>query len=226
MTVRDIELAEDIEASADYNWPGWSLSSNTFGKEFDLEARARMITGRDFFRLFISQFNIGSSMLEIGPFFSPTIAADALPSSSSIVYLENDRHALRQLRNQHRNNPSVAVIDGSIASIYADPKGVENARIRALLAKSDSILLSQVINYIHYRLLVKEMSTSVRRGTLVLINNVVDYGLPSLFHESRPNSIAETVSLLKEHGADIVKLEVVCAPRLCDNKRLLRCARF
>jgi len=226
MALEEIEIVEEREAFEDFNWPGWPLDKNTFGNEFDIEARARMVAGRDLFRLFTSKFCLGPNILEVGPFFSPTVSVDRLQPNGSVAYLENDRHALVHMRDAYADKSNVVVADGNIESIYLNPLTSEGSRLKGLVECSNSILLSQVINYVDYKRLVKAMSDIVNGGTEIFINNVVEYGLPALFHPGRPRSILDTVATLKDCGLEILSYELVSAPRIGDGKRLLLRARF
>lgn len=226
MELRQFEINEEVEGLEDFNWPGWSLSENKFGGEFDIEARVRMVAGRDLFRLFVGKYALGDKIVEVGPFFSPTITVDTLGPEQSVVYVENDPHALKNMRSTYASGNQALVSEGSVEMLYEKSASPEGMCLKHLVQNASAILLSQVINYVDYDRIVLAMSSIVSSGTLVLINNVVDYGLPELFHPNRPRSIADTLSTLEASGAKLLDKEIVCAPRVGDKKRLLLCARF
>ena len=69
----------------------------------------------------------------------------------------------------------------------------------------DSAVISHVMNYIDYKLLLFVLTEFVRNDGLVFINNVVDYGLPEFFSDSRPKGIPEMIKSVKEFGYSVVE---------------------
>src|SRR3989344_3343435 len=80
-----------------YDWPGWSLDTNPFGKEFDREARHRMVLGSQLLLPLMQRWDIGSRALEVGPFFNPLLTPTRFPSIG-ITFMENDPHVVQYLR--------------------------------------------------------------------------------------------------------------------------------
>jgi hypothetical protein len=63
-------------------------------------------------------------------------------------------------------------------------------------------------------------------GTLIFINNIIDYGLPVYFSPDRPRSVKEIVSFMEDElKLKILELQRAPPERLYDDDRLLLVCR-
>lgn len=199
----------------DLNWSGWRLEDNPHGKDFDLEARKRMLLGSNKLEPVIDKYKdqMGQNILEIGPFFNPLITPEKFPDSS-ICYWENDYHVLRH----HINNSA----GKAVHPIHCDLNLIEgDSFLKLKLATEnvfsedihfDSIVISHVLNYVDYKMLFVVLKNFIKPGGLIFINNVVDYGLPVFFSDKRPKSIEDTLKSIKDTGYEIVEKEIQESP--------------
>jgi len=222
------------ENQKNFNWPGWPLKNNPYGKNFDFEARKRMVTGSKMLLTFINKYkgNLGSVILEVGPFFNPLITPKNFPKTK-IFYWENDYNVIRYLKNIYQKK--------EIYPIFSDLNKIEGNSFLKLKLETqkdfrsfktnkisfDSVIISHVFNYIDYRLFLMTLKEFIKKDGLIFINNVVDYGLPTFFSERRPKSIQETIKILKETGYNIVEKEILESPnkKYQKNKRLIIVAK-
>lgn len=193
-------------------WPGWPTSENKFGEEFDLPARERMVKGSyaliDFLNEFLELFD--GPFLEIGPFFNPLMENILLNKpqmrSSDVFYLENDSHAVAWLESLKLSK--VIPIDLNHVNfekmfnefLFAD----ESPR-----AYFDSIIVSQVLNYVNFKRVLSHLYSIVKPNGLLFINNVVDFGIPELFSIDRPKSDMEIIGYSEQIGFGIEVCKVI-----------------
>lgn len=170
-----------------YDWPGWSLADNTYDKEFDIAARKRMLEGSQDLLPYIKKYsaNLGHIILEIGPFFNP-LTVDELFRDKLIFYWDNDKSVIDWLKNQN--------IGKQIYPIQCDLNYLNEPLLFAKTKQNftnfkynrisfESVIASQIFNYINYRKLLAILITTMKPGSLLFINNVVDYGLPAFFFQ-------------------------------------------
>ncbi|MFH1667646.1 MAG: hypothetical protein ABH884_01310 [Candidatus Komeilibacteria bacterium] len=216
------------------NWPGWPLDDNPHGEEFDLPARKRMLTGSEMLLPFLRKHkkNMGENILEIGPFFYPLINPKEFPNIN-IFYWENDYHVLKYLSKKYKNK--------SVYPIHCDLNRIEGNSLLKLKLETqkyfrninqrsisfDAVIISHVLNYIDYKLLLLVLKEFLRKDGLIFINNVVDYGLPAFFSDMRPKSIPSTIKSVKETGYIIMEKEIFESPnkKHQKNKRLILVAK-
>jgi phospholipid N-methyltransferase len=204
-----------------HNWPGWSLCSNEHGDEFDEVARQRMVVGglelnRHIYKYL---FAVGESILEIGPFFNPiTKKIGEGISGKSVIYWENDPHAIQWLQDQ--------CLPFSFRIKQCDLNKIDRSKPE-LLKEFDSVIASQVFNYVDYVVLLQFMHEKINSGGLLFINNVIDYGLPKFFVEKRPKSIEETLYSVEKSGFEVVEYEIMATqnPLFQKHDRLLLVAK-
>jgi hypothetical protein len=192
-----------IETNFIYDWPGWSLANNEYGNDFDQSARERMVKGGIQLNRHINKYiyDIGNCILEVGPFFNPiTKSIGESIASKSVTYWENDPFAIQWLN--HQNFP----FNFKVQRQDINHLDVISA---SLFGKFDAVIASQLFNYIDYEAFLHIISRIVCQDGLLFINNVVDYGLPSLFHQKRPQSIDKTIISIKSIGFEIISYEVV-----------------
>jgi hypothetical protein len=171
---------------------------------------------------------LGPRILEVGPFFHPLVTLERFPGMQ-IVYWENDRHVLRWLRQTMKPSQAVycnlrRIQSNSSSSPGRTPRGGGQGRRRLLF---DTIIASQVFNYMDYARFVRVLHGFLKEGGLLFVNNVVGYGLPSYFSPRRPRSAMETVRTLKDAGYEILEKHILDSPypRYQRNKRLICIAR-
>ncbi len=186
------------------SWPGWSLKENKFGKEFDAEARVRMIvTGRKILPYLLeNSYNLGKKYLEIGPFFTPIIFSEEFPDevieNLEISFLENDINVIEWLDNTFKCN--ILDLNMNSESFTDHLKLKMKEAFNAHANYYDSVVISQIINYVDYKELFKSIFSILDHNGLVFVNNVVEYGIPVLFSEKRPKSNQEVIETAEAIG--------------------------
>jgi hypothetical protein len=149
------------------------------------------------------------NVLEVGPFFTLLVTRSCIPEAS-VMYWENDPDALVWLSRTYATNNSTDVIPMDVGS--ADTPGCldsTDARLRARNAITfDVVVLSQVMNYVDYRMLLGVVAALLRPGGLLAVNNVVNYGLPLFFSHARPGSVSETINVVKDGGFSVFSSDV------------------
>ena len=200
----------------DFNWPGWPLKGNPYGKDFDLNARIRMVKGSELLFKLINKYKskIGDSILEVGPFFNPLITPKNFPDKK-IFYWENDYHVITFLKKNFSNR-KVCPVFCDLNRINGDSLLKLKLETEKLVKENgikegifDCVVVSHVFNYIDYKLFLISLREFVKKDCLLFLNNVVDYGLPTFFSERRPKSIPEILKSLKETGWEILEKEVI-----------------
>lgn len=189
---------DNIEKSYEIEWPGWPLDNNKYGNDFDAEARIRMIeTGRKL--LPYLQDNAGPSLknyLEIGPFFTPILFTHELkkllPIDKQVSFLENDQNVIDWLTWKFDSN--ILKIDINAKTFAVELKEKMNSQFGVYENYYDVITISQIVNYIDYKSLLKNIYPCLKSGGKIFINNVVDYGIPILFSKKRPKSNQEIIN--------------------------------
>lgn len=207
------------------NWPGWPLNSHSFGAEFDEAARERMVCGGKALLPTLEKYChlIGSSVLEVGPFFNPLFVQISGKDSRfkfskhpRVTYLENDTNACAWLKQ----DLSARVIQADISNLNE-----HIFRENRLLLFFSSMILSQVINYIDFRKFMRQVTPSLEENSLLFINNVFDYGIPEFFSELRPRSIQDVAMIIEDLGFLILEKKLLPAPRPGDQQRMILVAR-
>ena len=198
----------------DFNWAGWELKKNLHGEEFDLEARKRMIAGSQMLLPLVKKYNskLGKNILEIGPFFNPLITPEEFPNKN-IFYWENDQNVLKWLSKKYKNSVPIYCdlnkIEGtSLLKIKLETEK-EFERFKEKNTKFDSIIISHVFNYIDYKLLLIVLKDFLKKGGLLFINNVLEYGLPNLFSQKRPKNNEEIIQTLEKTGYNILDKKII-----------------
>ncbi len=197
-----------------FDWPGWRLSANPFGKDFDLAARKRMVKSSFMLAKILKKYKRErAAVLEVGPFFNPLVTPTTFPNCD-IFYYENDVHALKWLQKKFGKTTH---------PVYLDTELIDKERKQLF----DFVVVSQVFNYIDYKKFIRSIKCFLRKGSLIFINNVIDYGLPILFSQKRPKSIREMVGAFKKEEYEIIEKTVMNFPnkRYQKNKHLLLVAR-
>ncbi|WP_373543941.1 hypothetical protein [Chamaesiphon sp.] len=186
-----------------YNWPGWELTLNEHGNEFDALARDRMVSGGLELTKYIYKYllDTDNSILEVGPFFNPITKEVGSINGKFVTYWENDIHAIQWLKSQK------FLFDFTVEE--CDLNNIDRDKNSKVVNLFNVVIVSQVFNYINYSHFLKLIRDRIHRNGLIFINNVVDYGLPKFFSDERPKSIEETVSLIKMLGFEVIEYEVI-----------------
>lgn len=190
---------DSIEKVYELEWPGWSLDNNKYGQDFDAEARIRMIeTGRKLLPYLLEYTNHSSkNYLEIGPFFTPILFSDeitnTLKNDRQVCFLENDQNVINWLTEKF--DCSVLNLDINAPAFSKELKQEMTTQFGIHENFYDVITISQIVNYIDYKLLLKNLYPFLNTGGYILLNNVVDYGIPVLFSEKRPKSNQEIINV-------------------------------
>ena len=178
----------------EYNWTGWKLKNNTYGEEFDLEARKRMIEGSKKLLVLIEKYkdDFGDSILEVGPFFNPLITSNNF-NSKKITYWDNDWYVINYLKQKKFGHEI----------LFCDLNSLES--INSQKGKFDSIIASHVFNYIDYIQFLIEINKFMNKNALIFINLSIDYGLPAFFSLKRPKTNNEILESLNELNFKILE---------------------
>jgi len=205
------------------DWPGWELSENKFGDEFDRAARIRMIVGsRQLLPFLFKHISaLTGSILEIGPFFNPLLTCSELnhklPPDVNLTFLENDPHALQYLTDKGRK-----VLDIDLNGKDVKLKFKEEFRRCNFESahKFNAIVLSQVLNYVDVYAIFALLKPFLATKGLLFINNVIDYGIPQLFSRNRPSSNDQIVQNVVTNG--YVIYEEQCLAKIFEKEPDLR----
>ena len=71
---------------------------------------------------------------------------------------------------------------------------------RSKKPRVDTILLSDILNYTDYRLVIPPLSRYLKRGGRIVIMNNPRYAIPELLSDRRAMDYAEIVSFLRKEG--------------------------
>jgi len=195
-------------------WPGWPLSENKYGHEFDEPARLRMIAGGKVLIRYIKKHLplMTGPVLEVGPFFNPLLLDEevrgAFESEDQFYFLENDEFAVDWINNR-TGSGKVLDLDmnhSSFDKAFYEAVFTNEARVKPFF---NSILISQVLNYVNYEKILSIFYPVLRSKGMLFINNVINFGIPQLFSDKRPRSNNEIVETALKIGYAIDTFELV-----------------
>ncbi len=196
-------------------WPGWSCEQE-FDGEFDNAARIRMIEGGKMLLPVLSRYkdhlNAGH-ILEIGPFFNP-LMPHILHQQENVTYLENDSNVCQWLKSSYNSNVIHHNIDDIEEIIYK------------IKHRYNTVILSQVINYIKYNKLIQNITKMIENNALVFINNVIDYGIETFFSAHRPHNIEETLQPLINNNFKVIEYLNLPKPKPDMQHRIIIVAKY
>jgi hypothetical protein len=214
-----IESAFEETKEIMVDWPGWSLAENKYGDEFDGDARIRMVVGGRKLIPYLLKYGkyLGDSLLEIGPFFNPLlrvrVVKEVLTEEASVTFLENDPSAIKWLNA----NFFCRVLDLDMNSPSFQSDLARQLDAYGVYPNSfNTVILSQVLNYVDHNQLLKVLYPILRPGGLMFINNVINYGIPVLFSKKRPKSNKEIIKSIEGIGYTILEKAVI--PRQFQNE--------
>ena len=109
----------------EFEFPGWSTETNPHGKEFNKEARRRMVSGSETLLPYIYKYKkeLGENILEIGPFFCPLVSFKNFPNKN-ICYWENDYHVLEWFKKNYK--------EGNNKIIYCNLNSINGSKLMKL----------------------------------------------------------------------------------------------
>ncbi len=185
-----------------YDWQGWRIADNPYGKEFDLKARQRMIEGSRMLLPLIKKHweLLGDVLLEAGPFFNPLLTVKDFPGKK-IVYWDNDPHVLSYLSEKNKGE--------DISIVFCDLNKMPTFPRHHMF---DAAVASHILNYIEYASFLEEINKLLNRGGLLFINNSIEYGLSPFFSAHRPKSNGELLRTLQRAGFEILEQEEIESP--------------
>ena len=193
-------------------WPGWPLANNKYGAEFDEDARIRMIIGSRKLIPYIIKYrkSLGHSLLEIGPFFNPLLKHEELCDlleNRAITFLENDPMAISWLAQHYQCR--ILDIDMNSEIFPQDLNEQINREATGYRNTFNTVIISQALNYIDHLHLLRSLLPLLEPGGLLLINNVINYGIPALFSPKRPRSNRSIIEAAIESGYSILERNTI-----------------
>jgi hypothetical protein len=154
------------------------------------------------------QDKLGRVRLDVGPLFNPSFEPC---NSYHAVYWDCDAFALNRIAKEQSKNVHCLHVDLNYLSQNPKEHDAFVVRSRELLGsiKSegfDSIILSQVLNYIDFSALLALVSSLQAPGGLLLVYNAINIGTNKYFHAQRPKSNQEIIANVSR-SYDIIHLE-------------------
>ena len=188
------------------DWPGWRLTDNPFGQEFDFEARKRMLLGNIQLQPYLEEIKTSDlkNVLEIGPFFNPLVTPERFPGYQ-ILYWENDPYVIKYLEEKYGESVDIFSCDlsifneNNIIDLWSDLSEV----LKVEHPQFGHVIMSHILNYVDYKAVFIQLKHFLPKGAMIYINHVVDYGLPRFFNQKRPKSHKELIETLEKLGFSI-----------------------
>lgn len=200
-------------------WPGWPIHSHSFNGEFDMEARARMVRGSRELLVLLYEYAhmLNKTVLEVGPFFNP-LSHELQHTDLSITFWENDEHAYNWLNTTF----AAQVVRCNIEEIGT----TEFMSIQKNNPLYNTVILSQIFNYIDYKQFILHLREFLNNGCLLFVNNVIHYGLTDFFSEERPQSIEDTIKNMEDQDFKLLKYQILRPPTPNDDNRLIAVFKY
>jgi SAM-dependent methyltransferase len=140
---------------------------------------------------------LGEVVAELGPLYQPLVEPEWYEGRS--VYVDFNAKALAFLRAKYGG--SVTVVDYDINQISCERLDA----VRAALAPSfDTMVFSQVLNYLRFRDVLAGCARLLRPNGLLFINNSFTSGHRDFFHPQRVLRAAHLHQVLEATGFEIV----------------------
>lgn len=86
---------------------------------------------------------------------------------------------------------------------------IKKTLVKNHLKLFDTIVISQVFNYINYKKFLGIISDFHSKDGLIFVNNVLNYGIPQLFSKKRPRSIKEELNVLEGLRYKIINKKII-----------------
>lgn len=169
------------------------FSSTNYGEYFDVVAKERMASGCRMLEPWIHNRTdqMKGNCIEFGPFLNPLLEPENLPHSR-ITFVDGDSTVTRRLREKFYDRKSVNSVCINLNSPLSLAVKFDG--------KFNTIVASQILNYIDYRKFFEEVTSIAENNALLFLNNVIDYGIPELFSNARPKNDQEIFDTLKYLG--------------------------
>jgi hypothetical protein len=162
---------------------------------------------------YIEAHGLGRAVLELGPNRHPLVTPDMF--DGRIVYVELSDPCVQFLRDKFGD--AVAVVKFNLHrawdagdNVLATHLAAARDRDQKAPVSFDSLIVSQVVNYVDFRMLLQACVTLLAVDGLLFFNNVMNHGGPSLFHPRRPQTMEEFLEGAAEIGFD--PIEVAAEP--------------
>jgi hypothetical protein len=149
------------------------------------------------------QAELGAAILELGPNLHPLVTPERY--GGRIVYLELSEPCIAALRERFRDAPSVAIVPFDLEDAWKDGENRLRLALAELAPCFGAIIVSQVLNYIDHREVLRACAEIVAPGALVFVNNVMNHGGDWMFHARRPQSWEELVQDAAALGFHVVE---------------------
>lgn len=187
------------------------FTSSEYGKEFDDQAKGRMIFGASLLNPFLQEFrqHIAGRSLEVGPFKNPLLHPDKF-HAEELTYIDADDNVVDYLNTMFSAHEHVKAINLNLNQIETVPHGLQASNYTA-------IVISQVLNYLDLYKTIRLITELARHDAHLFINNVVDYGIPELFSPKRPKDDVEIIQALSQFGWRTVKHQSI-PPHFAEQK--------
>jgi hypothetical protein len=152
---------------------------------------------------YMEKHGLGKNVLELGPSRHPLVTPETC--EGRIVYVEISDQCLQFLRDKFGDSVTIVKFDLNRAWESGD-----NALGRELGESFDSLVMSQVVNYVDVRDLMQACAATTAPNATLFFNNVMNHGAAGLFHSGRPKDMEEFLEVASAAGFDPV--EVVTEP--------------
>jgi hypothetical protein len=168
---------------------------------------------------YIEKYGAGKDVLELGPNRHPLVTPATC--DGRIVYLEASNPCIDFLREQFGD--AVAIVTFDLNGAWDGADNLLRRHLADVLHRApyfDSLVVSQVLNHVDYRALLRACAELVRAGGLLFLNNIMNYGGRMLMHPRRPKGMEELLASAAQIGFDPV--EVVAEPAGVANPHEIR----
>jgi hypothetical protein len=203
------------------------FTTQTYGHHFNEDAKLRMVQGSRHLLGYINEFAPSSTgtMLELGPHLAPLLSPTSL--TNPILFIDADEQIVKSLNIKYLEYDRVRVLRQNLAT----SSRFHEAEIKYLLNMNgwpdiDFCITSQLLNYIDYERLFETITRITSRKAYLLVNNVIDYGIPELFSDDRPKSNQDIIDCLESLGWVIQKYQLISSANSEQaNSRLIMSAK-
>jgi hypothetical protein len=162
---------------------------------------------------YMNAHGLGHTVLELGPNRHPLITPDRF--DGRIVYVELNDPCVQFLRDKFGD--SVTVVKFNLHRAWDAGDNLLETSLAGSLDRDqntpvsfDSLIMSQIVNYVDFRALLQACVELLAVGGLLFFNNIMNEGGASLFHPRRPKTMEEFLECAVAIGFD--PIEVVAEP--------------
>lgn len=168
------------------------FTSSSYGKDFDSDAKARMAMGSMLILPLLHVYSeiIKGFCLEVGPHLNPLLNT-SLFNIDQLTFVDPDEGIVDHLSEIFRDDNRVRTVLSKID---------DSALPDVLGHLVDVTVVSQALNYADLLVALDTITEFTKPNGYLFINNVIDYGIPSLFSANRPQSDNEILAILQQLG--------------------------